>query len=216
MSDIKTITVNLPIALHRRAVKARDRLKKNVNQQIRDALAAFLDEEDAKFLAEEKRRAEEKLARRAISGRVLGRLGESPLGPRRRDSTVDEAPPFDPLEETYRRHATLIAAVVASATTDPREKRLRVAEAVAEIKRLAPLTHPPDAAIVSELERRVIELRGVTPATVAIAPAPPPATNSTFDAAMRFVDELTGMTVPAKVRTYGYVPGSDDHRGDEE
>jgi len=211
------LNVNLSVELRERARRIAKQRKTSTNQLIRDGLEKHLDELEARQIAEEKRRTEEKEARRPISGRVFGRLGESPLGPKR--PTVAPEPEqkpeitINPLEETYRYHATLIAAAIESGG-DPREKRLRVAEAVMAIKHLAPLTHPPDNAIVVELERRVIELRGTPPP--AATPSVPAKNNPIFDAAMRLVDEVTGKTVPA-VRTYGYVPDNDDdHRGDDE
>lgn len=228
--DVATLSVHMPISLRERARRIAKQLRTNTNQLIRDGLEKHLDTLEEKRLAEEKRAAEDKELRRRINGRALPKLGESPLGPKKRVESAEneqaENPPppvqVDPLDEVYDRHAVLIASAVRDGLL--LDKRLRVAEALMEIKRLAPLTHPPDSVIVSELERRVVALVGGT----AVAPVSTPAASTLQDRFTNFIkqhieqpvkrlaDEITGKTLPTSIRTYGYVPTDKDQKGDEE
>lgn len=154
--DESMVNVIMPTALRERARKVGKILKISTTQMIRDAL-----DERVRFLenkiAEDKERAAEIKAPGKRS-----KKGFEPLTPKFETLTdtistrkaVEPAAPPPAKEPDYSEYADHIYEAIAAGHS--METRLRVAEAIAAIKRKNPLTHPPEHKITSELERLVL------------------------------------------------------------
>jgi predicted transcriptional regulator len=155
----KRLPLELTSELHRRIHKIAKRLGATSSQLARDALARMADEYEAKFREESDRKRREREGIRGersltpIQPITKSKLGPRPLG---EPELELEAGPDTEAQPTnlYLEHA----AKIARAMNAPLEKRLAVEEALRDIKRSAPLTHPSDAEILRELERAVLKL----------------------------------------------------------
>jgi hypothetical protein len=160
-SDDIQLSVFLTRNLRERARRVAKMFKTTTAALAREGLADKVEYLETKLLIEEERaRAEKEKQTEHNTGRaprtfgtsllkpVIGSLAPAALGvePTKTKNLIDLA---------YEQHARRVLA----ALDDPTEKRLRIAEVMATIKREAPLTHPSDREILENLERVVIELR---------------------------------------------------------
>ncbi len=166
-----TVVVSLPGDLRERARKIAKKHRTSTAQLVRDGLAAHVALIEARDRAEEQLRRAEREGKRGLHR--LRRLGESPLAPtalRPIDAPPEREVEDDPAAPIYAQHAALVLAALDGKSL---EKRLRVQEAVAAVKRMNPLTHPSDREILARLEREVHRLRGEVPAVVQAKPVDP-------------------------------------------
>ena len=153
--DCEIISFEVPNGFRRRASVIRRLFRITLARMCRDGLEQQLEfyEERERLQKERSTKKKSTLETRAIPGRTLRRsttpLGPTPLDPFPRDET-----PADPFDAIYIRHAKRIVPVVDDAVM----RRLRVADAVREVKQHAPLTCPADEDIVAELQKRVVAL----------------------------------------------------------
>jgi len=126
---------------------------------VRTAITERVEYLEAKLVAEEERHRREVEDRREFRmGKKL--KGLEPLGrPVSKNSKADEKPAALPNDERltalYAEHAKRIFEVL----HDPVEKRLRTREALAAIRKRAPLTHPDEATMLVALEELITRLR---------------------------------------------------------
>jgi hypothetical protein len=118
---------------------------------MRDALlekVEYLEEkfrvDEARALAEKEKRKEER-----NKGKRIQKMGEKSAP----SPEVEKEPEINPLEKHYEEQAKKILNYL---DRSPLERRIAIAEAVSAIKKVAPLTHPPEPVILSEIEKHVI------------------------------------------------------------
>lgn len=174
MGETHAILVKLPIDLHSRAVKMSKKTGMTIAQLVREALdAKVLAYEERLYLEKERARRDREETR---STRQFRQIGESPLAPSLPVHAPAEAKSPDnedettlPVREDDDPYVTY-AKYILQAEDQPSEKRLRLAEAVASIRRQSPLTCPPEHEILANLERAVDLLRQKNPSTRAPQP----------------------------------------------
>lgn len=212
--NVAFLNIGFPRKLRDRAHAIAKKYRTSTTKLVNEGLTERLKQIEAEERAEEARQREDKLTKKAgTQARSLGRMGDNPLAPAHADLSpsatgeIIEQPVTDRFEPFYTAHAQLIF----SALENPREKQLRVAEAVAAVKRHAPLTHPADSEILAALEKRVIDLRAAhlaanppPPApTVSLASPPPPAPT-------RMIDNLVNRVLNiASIKSAGDVESTD-------
>ncbi len=180
-NETTAATFQLPITLHKRAKTVAKRMGTVVSQLIRESLAERIDYLEAKLDQDEKRIEATKDAERAKRGlktRLKGFRGSSTLAPvvsslapaEMGAGAVQHEEEKDPLAEVYEKHAKHIAEVLGldDRERDPNEERLRVAEAIRDVRRHAPLTYPPDGVVLRAIESIIIRLRQETPPAVPV------------------------------------------------
>ena len=128
-----------------------------MTQLARTAIADRVEYLEAKHRAEDERAAAEREARR-LGRKGFRRISNNPMGP----GELDEPRPgvaveAEELPLVYAQQAARIFDGLA--TGSPNEARLRLAEAIAAVRRYLPLTHPPDAKIAAILEGLVVRRR---------------------------------------------------------
>jgi len=157
MANVVVINIALPADLRNRVRSIAKKKRTTTAQIVRDALAEKVEYLEAKERAEDDRRRKER-TERAQGPRGIGRSALAPLPPRveAREAapTADIHPDEQALYETH-------AARVFEAFDQPLEKRMRVREAIAAVKRQSPLTHPGDDAILARLTAAVAELQSM-------------------------------------------------------
>lgn len=221
------ITVGMPPDLLRRAKVQAKRLHTSIGQLIREGLLERLEFLEAKERIEEERKSEKTQSSRKLptleerhAVKLAGTtttVATPPATPTTRAARPDEvATVLPPLEAVYQTEARKIF----EALDDPIEKRLRTVEAIANVKKVHPLTYPADGEILLNLERAVIDLR---------AKAPPKRLLSVEDAHERRLSEQVAKrpiavpdddrpsTVidPEKIESYGDVDGVDEDDSNE-
>lgn len=154
------INVLVPMNLRERAKKVAKKLKTPMSQLARDALTEKIEYFESKFQADKARAAAEK-------EQLRGFRRMKPLSNPIARNAIAEQKQIPP---EYDLHATRIHEAVQAGS--PNETRLRVAEAVAAIKRQSPLTHPPETEIVATLERLVVAKRDALATTATPAKEP--------------------------------------------
>lgn len=146
------VTVGLSKPLHTRAKAVAQRQTTSISQLIRDALDEKLAYLEAKANMEEAKAKAEKEAKAAArqprAVKPIAPLGEGrttsllrPLEALRSTLAPTQTPVAagpDPLAQLYVKHAKHIA----EAAAFPYERRMRLTEAISDIKKQLPVTHP--------------------------------------------------------------------------
>lgn len=156
------------------------RLCKTTAQLIRDVLFEKVEFYEEKFRLEDERKRGEREGRAprtltTLQDRIAERKQQAEQKKEaereRRETPTSTPPPAPPpqdrFEKLYEEQARIILTAPASSTL---ERRLKVAEALAAVKREAPLTAPKDVDILLGIERALLRLQAaqataVTPAT---------------------------------------------------
>lgn len=206
------MTIELPRDIRERARVVAKRTRLATVDLIREGLREKVEFYEAKFREEEQRKRDEKLQRRGLIGLQGLRVAPpSPLAPTAAPSPGDNEPDeeTDALAALYASHAKELLAVVDGPIL---QRRLAVAEAIADIKRRAPLTHPGDEEIQRKLERCIVVLKqeqGPTPPSV----LPPPMTplevveEKVAEVAAHVMDRIAGRPVnTTKTQIAGETP----------
>lgn len=146
--DVALLTVSFAASLRERARVIAKRKRTSTAQLIRDGLEEKVSYFEAQIRAEERQCAAEKADRRAARGlrKLRGLNGQKPTPA---NGAVLPSVEEDPLSALYEHHAQRVL----DATEGTTEHRLRLAEALAAIKRRAPLTCPSDAEILRILQK---------------------------------------------------------------
>lgn len=222
----------LPAELKKRAKVVAKRIGSTLSDLIRAALLERVETFEAKFHAEEERKRQE--VERKRQARTLRPLGD-PLAPKRstlapaafearppaelgadedEGKTSVERAPAD-LAELYYHHARRIL----EKWDDVAERRLRLGEAVADIKRQAPLRCPPDDEIRALVEAALVEIRDrEKPPAPLVDPAgaTPPLVKPLLPV-LRIIDDKVGKIInPLSVPSLGDVDDKPTERGDDE
>lgn len=168
-NEIVVTTVSLPKDLHARARAIAKRNRTTTVHLIRESLTEKIEYLEAKRRVEEERIIAER-QRAAFSTHVRGRPPRLPLAPEPppplKSEIVDEnVENLEAEARTAHVYETQAKLILETLEGSPLERRLRVAEAVAAVKRERPLTHPPDDEILQTLEREVLHLRRNTEKT---------------------------------------------------
>ena len=211
--------------IHRRAKAITQRFQTSLAYLIRHSLTEKID------AVEEKLRNDEKLRRQDISdARRMRGIGERPINKPAKLPKVMYRPPTPKpkdapvTEQIYLKHAAEILENLDS----PTEKRIRVVQAISDVKKQFPLTHPSDDQILLNLEKAIVEIRAGLPSlTSALSPktattngllmSPTPSGElSTLaileDRLNRVADAFTGKTLDLdKVASYGDVVENDEN-----
>lgn len=186
-------TFRIPEVLLQRGKSVAKQMSTSLSQILRDAFSDRVDYLEAKLRADRERIEAERKANRGF--RRMTPINPEPLHPVL--PQVQEEKKEDPKPE-YTTHALRIAEAVAAG--NPLETRLRVAEALADIKRKWPLTHPSENEMVAILEKLVVEQNSKLNAdqqTQQPQPTAPSTTQPTVE------NEI--VIDPKKVRTLGKV-----------
>lgn len=194
--------VNLPGDIRAETKKMAKQMHTTVRHFVYEAVKAHLEFHKARILEEEnRRRTPDDLTR----GRVLETIGRKITPAAKQEILQDTAQ--SELEKLYAEQAKLVA----QALHIPTEKRLRLAEAVAAVRRRFPLTHPKEPDIIAGIEKYIVELaekkgeQVTVPPTSLFAvppgmPFPPP---PRMPAVERVADELVGKTIDvSKLRSF--------------
>lgn len=193
MANIATMTIQLPADLRERAGAVAKRLRSPVVILIRESLREKVEHYENKFREEKARAQADRAARRLQPLPAIGSRGDglAPKRPGEEEAVVEHAPSARALEQVLDTQAKHIFAAINS----PTERRLRAIEALAEIRKRAPLTCPEsDREILELLEDRVLRMRE-------LAPAPPDKTPPQEE------EEEEERTIdPDLIRTRGDVP----------
>ena len=168
----------MPKWLHKQTKEMAFAFRTTASQIGRDAIAERVEylRNRLRLLKEEKREAAKKNGAERTKLKAGRVLGDSPLAPVRKSMAPDEFRPtpadikeareqgesdgdgdvdgvdVDESEAIYQQNATRIAEVI----DKPAERRVCIEEAIAAVKRQAPLTHPTDAEIRVRLEKLVL------------------------------------------------------------
>lgn len=150
--DTEIISFEVPNAFRKRARNIKRLFKVSLAQMCRDGLTDQLEfyEGKARLQKEQEKKSSTTEPRHSRTLKRAASLGPTPL---ERGAAVEDDR-VDPFDAIYVRHAKRIVPVL----DDKIERRLRVADAVREVKQFAPLTCPADEDIVAELQKRVVAL----------------------------------------------------------
>lgn len=199
-------TVHIPLDLHDRAKRVAKRMYSSVGQLIRDGLLEKVDFFEAKFHAEEERARAQKEAKKNRSLRSLSSKLPAPADPAAESETLGDgngnlADVDGGLNAIYELHAKRILEVI---NGDAREKRLRVIEAVAAVKKYSPLTHPQDMEIVANFEKAVAQMQRERAEEAN-------ATAEETPRVSRVIDRLVGREInPKKTKSFGDLEMAED------
>lgn len=155
-NDTAEFKLHMPKKLRQRMREIASTLHISQGAVIILALTNEIERQDEKKRIEDERRQREEDARRERRRESL--LPQPlPIAP----DVVTRLDPLLTVEDTsptklYEEHATRIAEALDG---DVRELRLRRDEAVTAIKKLNPLTHPPEEEIVAKLEKLALKIK---------------------------------------------------------
>lgn len=208
--NVAALTCYMPTELRERARRVAKKLRTSTVQILRDGLVERLDMLEAKMREQKDRDRADKEETRTM--RTMRKLGEKlpplaspppPAPPSGSSEALGAPAEVDRFAAIYEQHGRKIF----EALDSPLEKHARTMEAVAAVKRAAPLTCPSDYRILEALERVVLRLREEAPAkkpTLSLLQPKKPQLDRTFD-------ELVGRIIdPTRVRTRGSAPPDDN------
>ena len=216
----KAILMSVPVAFHKRLRAVATKIGMSMTEVARQALYERVEELEKKLdETHERRRLSKYEQRRAPS--MMRSLGESSLAPQTasapgdeendrasreeiadRDSSYAIPATTDPEDKAtqalYDKHAQRIL----ESLSDPTEKRVRIAEAVKEVRDAALVVEPDELEIRKRLQSLVLKLRSAQPAGATPEPAPAPEPDADVyvlpiaePSASRFASPYTGKTL---------------------
>jgi hypothetical protein len=196
------ITIRIPKTLRERCRVLYKKTGVKFVELVRNALSEHVAYLEAKQRIDEERLAEAKAStvnRKQV--KTITPLGESPLRPLSKIASV-----FSQKTEVDEKLAPLLAKharLIAEASNFAYERRMRLAEAVADIKKAAPLTHPPEGQLMLLLENMAGSALLQQPSVPEPEFAPPP---EVAPDVVEEGDENVEMIIdPSKLRSFGDV-----------
>ena len=209
------LAIQLAPQAHRRVKNAAHRIRTPMTHIARDAIMSRVETLEAKFRQEDEEKRLGKYEKRRAFG-VSSLAPDRPNTPDEFEVEKKETEETAQLDSLYHKHAQRILEVLST----PDERRIRIAEAIAEVQSETPITEPSEDEIKKRLETEVLALRKqrstATP-TITTTPIviPPPAAREPVIMPLlpalripsRFDSSMTGKTLPGKVPP-GEVPRS--------
>lgn len=168
MKETSVITVHLPPKLRERMRVLAKQFRKTTSDVVRDALIERMEYLEDKLQSQERftRFGHEKRKSKTIpdtSEKDILEVDENSLAPPAlKNSTILTTNTYideDRFADVYTKHVPRIL----EASGNPVERRLRVAEAIAEIKRRAPMTSPSELELTKKIEEAVTAQKNKSP-----------------------------------------------------
>ena len=141
----------IPTPLYERTRMMAKRLTTTITQIMRDALSLHVEHLETKWIADQKRQEATPIARRGFKPIRSTKIREESASRSESEPLLEEKP------HDYEKYVDGILQAIHAGS--PFETRLRTQEAITAIKKQNPLTCPDDPAIVTILEKLVMEKR---------------------------------------------------------